>query len=119
MPAATQATTAPATSVSATSVPPGGYIEQTWVKIHAMGQEFFRLLPGLVMGPIILIGFIFLARLARSLVSKAAFDQKRHPHLALVLSRLAYGVTLILGILFAATAAFPSFTPAGLFASLG
>lgn len=119
MPAATQATTAPAVPISATTTPPGGYIAQTWVKIHAMGQEFFRLLPGLVLGAIILIAFIFIARLARSLVSRAAFDKRRHPHLALVLSRLAYGVTLILGILFAATAAFPSFTPAGLFASLG
>ena len=110
------ATTQPATT---TVQIPAGYFGQTWLKIHLMLVDFFRLLPGLVMGAVILVGFIFLARLVRSIVNRVAFDKKTHPHLALVLSRLSYGATIILGILLAATAAFPSFTPAGLFASLG
>jgi small conductance mechanosensitive channel len=122
--AATQpaATTEPSTiaaAMHATAPPSQGYIVQTFFKLHTMAQEFFRLLPGLVLGAIILVAFVFLARIARSVVNRIAFDKKSHPHLALLLSRLAYGLTLLLGILLAATAAFPSFTPAGLFASLG
>lgn len=129
MPATTQAlaatqpaTTEPTTiaaAMNATAPPSHGYVVQTFYKLHTMAQDFFRLLPGLVMGVIILIAFIFLARIVRSIVNRIAFDRRAHPHLAVLLSRLAYGMTLLLGVLLAATAAFPSFTPAGLFASLG
>jgi small-conductance mechanosensitive channel len=113
------ATTQPTISSVVHGMPPGGYVLQTFLKLQGMAQEFFRLLPGLVMGAVILVVFVFLARIARSVVNRIAFDKRSHPHLAVLLSRLAYGATIVLGVLLAATASFPSFTPAGLFASLG
>src|ERR1700690_186110 len=86
------APTQPTISSIVHSTPPGGYAVQTFLKLQAMAQEFFRLLPGLVLGIVILIVFVILARIARSVVNRIAFDKRSHPHLALLLSRLAYGI---------------------------
>lgn len=88
-------------------------------KMQAMGQQFFKILPNLVIGVVVFVIFLFLSRLAKKAVGKVAWDKRKHSHLGLVLGRVAQGATVTFGLLLAATSAFPSFNASNLFASLG
>lgn len=84
-----------------------------------MGREFMALLPNLVFGLIVFFAFLFAARGVRSLVQRLTASREQSQSLSILLSRLAYVATLILGILVAVTIIVPSFTPASLVSALG
>ena len=90
-----------------------------WQQINDMGREFMALLPNLVFGFIIFVAFLFAARGVRSLVERLTQHRQDSQSLRVLLSRLAYVATLILGILVTVTIIVPSFTPASLLSALG
>lgn len=90
-----------------------------WQQINNMGREFMALLPNLVFGLIVFVAFIFAARGVRTLVHRLTENRKQSESLKILLSRLAYVLTLILGILITVTIVIPSFTPASLLSALG
>jgi len=90
-----------------------------WQQINAMGRGFMALLPNLLFGFIVFIAFIFAARGVRSLVERLTQNRQQSESLKILLSRLAYVATLILGVLITVTIVVPSFTPASLVSALG
>ncbi len=90
-----------------------------WQQINNMGREFMVLLPNLVFGLVVFVAFIFAARGVRTLVQRLTENRQQSESLKILLSRLAYVVTLILGILITVTIVVPSFTPASLLSALG
>lgn len=77
------------------------------------------LLPNLLFGLIVFIAFLFAARGVRSLVERLTLNRQQSESLKILLSRLAYVATLILGVLITVTIVVPSFTPASLVSALG
>lgn len=75
------------------------------------------LLPSFVLGCLIFIVFIFIARIIKALVQR--MNARRHYNLALVMGRLAQWAVLLFGLLVSVTIAFPAFTPANLISALG
>ena len=90
-----------------------------WQQINSMGREFMALLPNLVFGLIVFFAFLFAARGVRTLVQRLTENRNQSQSLNILLSRLAYVATLILGILVTVTIIIPSFTPASLVSALG
>lgn len=90
-----------------------------WQKIVQMGHDFMALLPNLLIGLVVFVGFIFIARGVQSLVERVVANRGQSQSLKLLLSRLSYVATLILGILVTVTIMVPSFTPASLLSALG
>lgn len=90
-----------------------------WQKINNMGREFMSLLPNLIFGFLVLVAFVFAARGVRSLVERLTQHRQDSQSLRVLLSRLAYVATLIMGILVTVTIVVPSFTPASLVSALG
>lgn len=77
------------------------------------------LLPNLLFGLIVFVVFVFAARGVRSLVERLTLNREQSASLKILLSRLAYVATLILGVLITVTIVVPSFTPASLVSALG
>ncbi len=90
-----------------------------WQKINQMGRSFMALLPNLIFGLVVFIGFIFLARGVKALVERVVASRQTSQSLKLLLGRLSYVAALILGILVTVTIVVPSFTPASLLSALG
>lgn len=90
-----------------------------WQKITQMGREFMALLPNLLIGFVVFVVFIFVARGVQSLVERVVENRQQSQSLKLLLSRLSYVATLILGVLVTVTIVVPSFTPASLLSALG
>ncbi|MFD2784907.1 mechanosensitive ion channel family protein [Hymenobacter rubripertinctus] len=90
-----------------------------WQKLNGMGRSFMAVLPNLLIGLVVLVVFIFIARGIRSLVLRVAQNRHQSQSLTLLLSRLAYVFVLIFGILVMFTIMIPSFTPTSLLSALG
>ena len=90
-----------------------------WQKINQMGRDFMALLPNLLFGVIVFVGFIFVARAVQSLVERLLANRHQSVSLKLLLSRLSYVAALILGVLVTVTIIVPGFTPASLLSALG
>lgn len=90
-----------------------------WKQINQMGRDFMVLLPNLMFGLLAFVAFWFAARGVRSLVERITLHRQQSASLKILLSRLAYVATLILGILVMVTIIVPSFTPASLVSALG
>jgi len=90
-----------------------------WQKINQMGRDFMALLPNLLFGLVVFVGFIFLARGVQSLVERVVASRQQSQGLKLLLSRVSHVATLVLGILVTVTIIVPGFTPASLISALG
>ena len=90
-----------------------------WQKINEMGRSFMAVLPNLIIGLVVFIIFLFAAKGVRSLVQRVVSSRQQSQSLTLLLSRLAYVLMLIIGILVTFTVMVPSFTPASLISALG
>ncbi|MBT9393434.1 mechanosensitive ion channel family protein [Hymenobacter sp. NST-14] len=88
-------------------------------KLNTMGRSFMAVLPNLLIGLVVLVIFLFVARGVRSLVQRLTASRHQSQSLTLLLSRLAYVLVLILGILIMFTIMIPSFTPTSLLSALG
>lgn len=94
-------------------------VGKSWQTVHAMVEQFFLLLPKLILGAIVFLIFILIGFAIRSIVSREARTQSRHRNLALVLGRLANVIVLLIGLLIALTIVAPSFHAADLIRVLG
>lgn len=90
-----------------------------WRQINQMGREFMVLLPNLLFGLVVFVAFLFVAKGVRALVERITLHRQQSASIKILLSRLAYVATLILGILITVTIVVPSFTPASLVSALG
>lgn len=86
-------------------------------RLQQLGANFMALLPSFVLGCLLFVVFIFIARIIKALVQH--LNARRHYNLALVMGRLAQWSVLLFGLLVSVTVAFPAFTPANLISALG
>ncbi|MEO8561289.1 MAG: mechanosensitive ion channel family protein [bacterium] len=98
-------------------------ISVAWTTTQQLFNSAIAALPRLIIGALILLLFLLIGRGVRSLARRAADRMARggneHRTLELALGRLAQAGIVLLGLLIAFTAAFPSFTPANLVSALG
>src|SRR3954466_4067309 len=87
--------------------------------VRALGTSFIAWLPRLV-AAILMIGLAFLlARAMRWVAKRAVRDHPKRHNLQLAVGRLAFVAFLAIGLLVAATVAFPTFTIGSLIQLLG
>ncbi len=89
-----------------------------WERLDNMLDGFIRLIPALLIGILVFIGFYFAAKLVQNLVKKM-FSGRSDDSLGMVLGRLASWTTLFIGVLVSAAIIAPSVTPGKLLSTLG
>jgi small-conductance mechanosensitive channel len=94
-------------------------LSQPWETIQQLTNSFLTMLPRFVLAALIASGFVLLGRLARRLVERGTAARREHRTLQLALGRIVQAAIAIVGLLVAATAAFPTFTMGGLVGALG
>jgi small conductance mechanosensitive channel len=90
-----------------------------WRTVHGLVNGFYASLPRLLLGLTIVAIAYVAGRAVRTLVRKNARRRDERRTLELAIGRLAQAGILLVGLLIAMTAAFPSFTPADLVSTLG
>ena len=95
------------------------YLYKSWQTIQVMIEKFFLLLPQLILGTVVFVIFVLLARGVRWLVERFSRRYQYARNLGLVTGRLAQAVVLVFGLLVAATVVAPSFHTADLIKVLG
>jgi small conductance mechanosensitive channel len=93
-------------------------VSLAWQKVDAMVAGFFRLLPNMVIGVVVLAVFVGLGWLA-SVLCRRVFTHRDRANLGQVLGGFVWWVVILLGVLVAMTIVFPSVKPADLLATLG
>ena len=91
----------------------------SWRKLQQIGQDLIAALPNIAIGIVVMVVFVLLAQGVRSVVTRVTHSKRRSQNLSLLLSRLAYVATLILGVLITITIVLPGFTPTSLVSALG
>ena len=94
-------------------------LSAAWRTIHGMGSSFVAALPRLLLALLIVGLFTLVGKAVRAVVRRNAQRRGDHGALELAIGRLAQAAILLVGVLVAVTAAFPSFTPADLVSTLG
>ncbi|MGZ8415247.1 MAG: mechanosensitive ion channel family protein [Gemmatirosa sp.] len=94
-------------------------LSQVWQTMQRMLNGFVAALPRLVLALVVILVFYLAGRGVRALVQRNAQRRGEHRTLELAVGRLAQAGILLVGVLIAVTAAFPSFTPANLVSTLG
>ncbi len=94
-------------------------ISQAWATIQRLANSFMAMLPRFVLAVLLAWGFTFVGRLARRLVERGTAQRREHRTLQIALGRLVQAAIVVVGLLVAATAAFPTFTMANLVGTLG
>ena len=84
-----------------------------------MIDNFFALLPRILLGVVVFTAFVLLGLALKWLVSKTTWRKKRRGNLSLVLGRLTNFTVLLVGVLVALTIIAPSFQAADLIKVLG
>jgi small conductance mechanosensitive channel len=84
-----------------------------------LATAFLANLPRIALALILLLLFFIIARVVRSVMARTAQRYGGGHTLGLAMGRLAQAAIMLVGLLVAATAAFPSFTPANLVSALG
>lgn len=86
--------------------------------VQGMINGFLSILPNLIIGIVVLILFYFIAQLIRAAIQRTT-EKRTAANVGLVFGRLAFGLTLLLGFLVAATIVLPNLKPADIIGSLG
>jgi small conductance mechanosensitive channel len=93
--------------------------ENTIGRLRDLAEFAFTLLPGLLLGAVVFVLFVFLGRAVRSGLTNAAERRGQGPGVGIVLGRIGYGLCLLLGILIGTSIAFPAVGAADLLSLLG
>lgn len=93
-------------------------VGNTWMTLGEMGRQFVAALPIIGVGIAVFVLFWILAKLLRWTITNWVKRGSNY-NLALVLARLGYAFTLLIGLLVAVTVVFPSVTPGRLISLLG
>jgi len=94
-------------------------LSQPWETVRRLANSFLSMLPRFVLAILIAWGFVFVGRMARRLVERGTAARREHRTLQMALGRIVQAAIAIVGLLIAATAAFPTFTVANLVGALG
>jgi small conductance mechanosensitive channel len=94
-------------------------VSQAWATIQRLANSFITMLPRFILAALLVWAFTFVGRLARRLVERGAAQRREHRTLQLALGRLVQAAIVVIGVLVAATAAFPTFTMGNLIGTLG
>jgi small-conductance mechanosensitive channel len=94
-------------------------LSQAWTTIQRLGNSFVAMVPRLILAALLAWAFTLVGRLARRLVERGTAKRREHRTLQLALGRLVQAGIVVVGLLVAATAAFPTFTMANLVGTLG
>src|SRR6187397_1365173 len=87
-------------------------ISQAWATIQRLANSFMAMLPRFILAVLLAWGFTFVGRLARRLVERGTAQRREHRTLQIALGRLVQAAIVVVGLLVAATASFPTFTMA-------
>jgi small-conductance mechanosensitive channel len=90
-----------------------------WRTVQGLVNGFVATLPRLVLAVVLVAAFYGIGKGVRALVRRNAQRRGEQRTLELAIGRLAQAAILLVGVLVAVTAAFPSFTPANLISTLG
>ena len=90
-----------------------------WRTFTNLAESLLARLPYVIVGIIVFIVFLILARLAKMVLRRMGERTRLDVMLAYLLSRIASGVIIIVGFFAAATVIFPTLTPGSLVAGLG
>jgi small-conductance mechanosensitive channel len=98
-------------------------LEEVGSSLTGLAEGFIAFLPRLSVALVVFAVFLMAAAGARALTGRFAYrrqvDEGARHNLAVALSRLVQGLTVLLGVFVAFTVAFPSFTPGDLVSALG
>ncbi len=94
-------------------------LSNAWKSRDRMLDAAITLLPNLILALLILVIFLIVAGIAKSLVRKVSQRRKQHRNLGLLLGQLAHLSVIVIGILTAISAVAPSFHTADLIKMLG
>jgi small-conductance mechanosensitive channel len=94
-------------------------LSAAWVTVQRMLTGFAAALPRLLLALLLLGVFYLVAKGVRAAIRRNAQRRGEHRTLELAIGRLAQAGIVVIGVLIAVTAAFPSFTPANLVSTLG
>ncbi|MEO6724414.1 MAG: mechanosensitive ion channel family protein [Blastocatellia bacterium] len=90
-----------------------------WRTFTDLGESLLVRVPYIVIGLIVFLGFLLLARIIKRILLTAGERTRLDPTLADLLGRLASLVIMALGLFVAAVVIFPAFKPGDLIAGLG
>lgn len=90
-----------------------------WRTISDLGNSFLSQLPYIILGVIVFVIFLIVARIVKRLVHAAGERTRVDNTLADLLGRIASLVIIILGVFVAAVVIFPAFKPGDLITGLG
>ncbi|HEX8265514.1 MAG TPA: mechanosensitive ion channel family protein, partial [Pyrinomonadaceae bacterium] len=94
-------------------------VDVIWNSLYAMFNSFLSRLPYIIVGIIVFLIFVVIARVVSRVIHTAGVRTRLDVTLADLLGRLASFVVTILGIFVAAVVIFPAFRPGDLIAGLG
>ena len=94
-------------------------LSTAWQTVQRMLTGFAAALPRFVLAFVLVALFYVVAKGVRAAIRRNAQRRGEHQTLELAIGRLAQAGILVVGVLIAVTAAFPSFTPANLVSTLG
>lgn len=94
-------------------------LDSLFARVRGLADATLALLPGLLLGLLVLGLAFLLARAVRAAIVRAVALRAGPPGLSLVLSRIGAGLTVLIGIFVGAAIAFPSINAADLFGVLG
>jgi small conductance mechanosensitive channel len=94
-------------------------LDAAFTRVRGLADATLALLPGLVLGLLVLGLSFLLARAVRAAIARAVALRAGSSGLARVLGRIGAGFTVLLGIFIGAAIAFPSINAADLFSVLG
>ncbi len=87
--------------------------------LQGWGNGLIGMLPNIVVALLLLVLFFYLGKGIRSLIISATEKHQRSKNVGMVVGRLAFGTTILVGFFIALMIIIPSFTAGELFATLG
>ena len=90
-----------------------------WGTLRALGGKFWAVLPELLIAILVFAIFVTIAAMIKRIVASITSQYKHAYNVGIVLGRLAYGITLLVGILVAVSVVAPSFKAADIVQILG
>lgn len=107
-------------AMQTSSAPPGEFdVRVVWRTIRGLGESLLARAPYIVIGMIVFLSFLLLARIVKRAIRTAGERTRLDVNLADLLGRLAMLGITALGIFVAAVVIFPTFKPGDLIAGLG
>ncbi|CAM3572330.1 mechanosensitive ion channel family protein [Deinococcus frigens] len=94
-------------------------LSAVWMRVQSLLQGFIVTIPNILIGLLVFLVFLLIARLARNAVTGLAERSGQPRGVSLVFSRTVSWLVLAVGVLTALTVIFPTLTAASLFGALG